>query len=62
MLVVEADGSQHEYSDHDSRRDAYLRRLGFRVLRFENIDIAREPSWVIDEIRRAMGAQSPPSE
>jgi very-short-patch-repair endonuclease len=55
MLVIEADGSQHEHSDHDMMRDAYLRQLGFCVLRFENKDIARYHQWVIDEIREALG-------
>ncbi len=52
--VVEADGTGHDISPHDERRDAYLRRRGFRVLRFENRDIAWHPEWVIDEIKKAL--------
>ncbi|MEA2000784.1 MAG: endonuclease domain-containing protein [Actinomycetota bacterium] len=54
MLIVEADGSQHEDSDYDARRGAYLRGLGFRVLRFKNAVIAQESEWVFGEIRRAL--------
>ena len=38
-LIVELDGSQHEGSLHDAKRDAWLRTQNFRVLRFWNIDI-----------------------
>ena len=55
MLVVEADGTQHEHSDHDLRRDTYLRSLGYRVLRFRNEDIAWYSEWVVREIRKALG-------
>ncbi len=38
-LIIEADGSQHVESEHDMRRDAYLRDQGFQVMRFSNYDI-----------------------
>ena len=34
QLIVEADGSQHGESMRDERRDAYLARQGWAVLRF----------------------------
>ena len=37
-LIVEVDGSQHEGSEHDRERDAWLTSVGYRVLRFWNID------------------------
>jgi very-short-patch-repair endonuclease len=47
-LVVEIDGAGHAWNEktvaHDERRDVYMRRLGFRVLRipasevFANVD------------------------
>ena len=37
-LIVEVDGSQHEGSEHDKERDAWLTSVGYRVLRFWNID------------------------
>ncbi len=53
-LVVEADGAGHEVSEHDYRRDGYLRAKGYKVLRFENRDIAWNPEWVIKEIKNAL--------
>jgi very-short-patch-repair endonuclease len=38
-LIVEVDGSQHEDSEHDRVRDAWLKSQDFRVLRFRNHDI-----------------------
>jgi very-short-patch-repair endonuclease len=37
-LIVELDGSQHEGSEHDKERDAWLTSIGYRVMRFWNID------------------------
>ena len=48
-LVVEMDGEGHG-GPYDQKRDAYLRRLGFRVLRFEN-DALIDPVWVEEEIK-----------
>ena len=44
-LVIELDGSQHyseEGSDDDKIRDRYLARLGLKVVRYSNLEIARE--------------------
>ncbi len=38
-LIIELDGSQHEGSAHDVKRDAWLKAQDFRVLRFWNNDI-----------------------
>ena len=52
-LVIELDGSQH-YEDagrgYDQNRDAYLQSLGLAVLRFSNLDIAKNFSGVCTEI------------
>jgi very-short-patch-repair endonuclease len=48
-LVVEMDGAGHG-GQYDQQRDAYLRRLGFRVLRFEN-DALADRGWVEDQIK-----------
>lgn len=53
-LIVEVDGDQHDRSDHDVRRDRYLERLGFRVIRFWNEDVAWHPDWVVRQIRLAL--------
>ena len=62
-LVIEVDGSQHGQSGgelKDARRDAQLRHLGFRVLRFWNIDIDRAMDGVIDKITETLATQTPP--
>jgi very-short-patch-repair endonuclease len=38
-LIVEVDGLQHQGSEHDRVRDAWLISVGYRVLRFWNPDI-----------------------
>ena len=44
-IIVELDGGQHNGTDqkaYDARRDAWLRREGFVVLRFWNCDVFTE--------------------
>lgn len=48
-LVIEMDGEGHG-GPYDRQRDAYLERLGFRVLRFEN-DALADRGWVEDQIK-----------
>src|SRR5258707_449744 len=42
-LIVEADGGQHSDSNTDDRRTAWLQNRGWRVLRFWNNEILRNP-------------------
>jgi very-short-patch-repair endonuclease len=53
-LVVEADGGQHNENQHDDARDAYLRREGFRVLRFWNNDVLSNTEGVLEVILGAL--------
>lgn len=53
-LVVEVDGSQHFGSGHDRRRDEYMRREGYSVLRFWNVDVLRETDSVLETILAAL--------
>jgi very-short-patch-repair endonuclease len=41
-LVVKADGGQHA-DGGDRQRDAYLRRQGWKILRFWNNDVLEPP-------------------
>lgn len=41
-LIVEVDGSQHEASEHDRKRDAFLSAQGFHVLRLWNIGVLKD--------------------
>lgn len=38
-LIIELDGSQHEVSSYDQQRDEWLKSVGYKVLRFWNMDI-----------------------
>jgi len=54
-VVVELDGSQHvEQSNYDTRRDAFLRARGFRVLRFWNNDVLVRTEVVLETIYEAL--------
>ena len=59
-LIVEADGGQHDGSDRDSVRDAWLEQQGFKVMRFWNNDILRNPEGVLATILAALGQPAPP--
>lgn len=58
-LVVEVDGSTHSTGEelaHDARRTAYLKRVGWRVLRVTNDEIYRDSDGVVDAIWRSLKA------
>jgi very-short-patch-repair endonuclease len=63
-LIVELDGGQHG-SEYDKRRDSYLARQGWRVLRFWNPDMLSNTEGVLEMIRLALLEQQermqPPS-
>ena len=54
-LAIELDGNEH-YSDAgyelDIQRDAFLKKLGIRVLRFENDDVFKNLEEVLDKIKK----------
>lgn len=49
-IVVEADGGQHAM-EKDIERDSYLKRHGFKILRFWNNEILTNINGVLDVIR-----------
>jgi len=56
-LVVEIDGGQHNFDDHQARdndRDDSLAHSGFRVLRFWNSDVDRNLGGVLESIDLAL--------
>src|SRR5688572_2252150 len=56
-LVVEVDGSQHgevPNRSRDEKRTRWLEAEGYRVLRFWNNDISRNPAGVLDVIYAAL--------
>ena len=54
-LVIELGGSQHlDAASYDTRRDDFVRRQGFRVLRFWNAQVLRETDNVMETIFEAI--------
>ncbi len=52
-LIVEIDGGQHYSGDtrtKDQKRDEFLNRLGFKVLRFSNSDVFENIEGVVQKI------------
>jgi very-short-patch-repair endonuclease len=45
-VVIEADGGQHDGSESDLRRSAWLAERGWQVLRFWNNEILQNPEGV----------------
>ena len=60
-LVVELDGSQHgeeENLTYDEARTKWLNSRGYRVVRFVNADVLRNPEIVADAIGNFMQQDS----
>jgi very-short-patch-repair endonuclease len=60
-LIVEVDGPQHAeeaHIAHDARRDRWLSGEGYRVLRFQTVDVYRNLGGVVDTIWAALQAQA----
>ena len=52
-LVIEVDGGQHfadDIAETDRKRDAYIRNLGLKVLRFSASDVMRNVDGVVERI------------
>ena len=57
-FVVEVDGHLHSSAEaraHDDRRDHYLKREGFRVLRVGNGEVVRNIEGVVETVMRELG-------
>lgn len=63
-LIIEIDGGQHsEETEYDRRRDIWLSKHGYTVLRFWNNEVAENMEGVLERIAAAAmhDAPSPPS-
>ena len=59
-LVIEIDGSQHYIEAgeaSDKERDAVLKRLGYTILRFSNLEVNRQYQSVCDEIEKYIATE-----
>ncbi len=61
-LIIELDGSQHEGSTYDQKRDAWLSSQDFRVLRFWNNAINSALDGTLLAIHDALQLPSPASQ
>ena len=58
-LLIELDGGGHaEQKAKDRQREEYLRRGGYRVLRFWNTEVFENLSGVLEKVREALAKQS----
>jgi very-short-patch-repair endonuclease len=58
-LVVEVDGGQHADSQADKVRDARLQARGFRIVRYWNTDVLKNPEGVLTDLLAQLAAKSP---
>jgi very-short-patch-repair endonuclease len=57
-LIIEVDGQIHEARiEYDQIRTAYLRRFGYRVLRFPNSQVLHETRAVLRSIKRHLSSR-----
>jgi len=60
-IAIEFDGSQHLDSSYDAERTHFLENLGWRVIRFWNIDVLHNPDGVAEAIVAAAGEPRGPT-
>jgi len=58
-LIIEIDGGQHLDNKKDLMRDAKLKALGYRVLRFWNNEINKNFDGVMEVILQQLQTKSP---
>jgi very-short-patch-repair endonuclease len=61
-VIIEVDGDQHgtdEALAYDARRDKYLAKQGFNLLRFSNLEVMTELDAVLDTIFDALNPTPP---
>ena len=54
-FIIEIDGSQHASSERDASREAILMAEGFRIVRYWNNDVLKEPAAVLEDILAKLG-------
>lgn len=62
-LIIELDGSQHRDKENmvrDQKRDDWLRKQGFKILRFWDNEILENINGVMEEILTYCPNQNPP--
>ncbi len=58
-LIIEVDGPIHEYNpEEDAIRQKFLEEMGFRVVRFTNVEVLKQLDSVLDEIVKVLDEQT----
>jgi very-short-patch-repair endonuclease len=60
-LAIEIDGSQHVDNPRDDERTAFLERLGWKVIRFWNSEVAENSEGVAEKIIEEVTARLQPT-
>jgi very-short-patch-repair endonuclease len=55
-IIVEVDGGQHADNVRDGARDQWLAKAGYRVLRYWNNDLLKNPNGVLEAILSELSA------
>jgi very-short-patch-repair endonuclease len=55
-IIVEVDGGQHADNAKDAARDQWFADAGYRVLRYWNNDVLRNPNGVLEAILSELSA------
>ena len=58
-IVIEVDDRSHDYRD-ERRRTAFIESLGFLILRFDNVEVARELDSILQFIEANVARVSSP--
>lgn len=61
-LVIELDGGQHSEDAsmaHDQQREAFMRRAGFKTLRFWNNEVLTQTEAVLEKILQMLSTLTP---
>jgi very-short-patch-repair endonuclease len=57
-IIIEVDGGQHADNAKDVARDLWFANAGYRVLRYWNNDVPKNPSGVLEAILSELTASS----
>ena len=53
-IIIEADGEQWHDKVRDNKRDAVLRKMGYKILRFTGTEIRKDIDTCLIKIRREL--------
>lgn len=56
-LIIELDGSSHQGSLNDKKRDLFFNNLGYKVLRFWNNEVDNNLEGVLEKIKKELNVK-----